>query len=276
MLQFAFPIFLEDALKFKTECKVIFENFGENNARISFLREILTEPTMPFFTFYSHITSILALWWFKMNTSKNKKLFLDTRFSLLYNDSDAKQIRKLLDSNLENSLCRLFLDKCATIFLSKHRYENGIALFQQCKYFAKTDLEQGRLCQNIAIIYRSNKKFKLMLSSMQEALLRYKNSQSNYHICMALQLIAESRWKLGSKDLAMKTLQDMEKVGENLTENEKYLIPFRIGCSFDRLREKSYRNKYWVKSLKLLPDNMAERALQLCSYLNDEFVFDAI
>lgn len=93
VLRFAFPQFLEDLLKFQDECKTVFEHLGENNDMIDFLRQQLTEFTPVLQSFYSHLTSILALSWFHFSSKETQKVYFTSKFKIKYNKSDAEQAK---------------------------------------------------------------------------------------------------------------------------------------------------------------------------------------
>lgn len=141
-------------------------------------------------------------------------------------------------------------------------------MFEQCISLTDKVLEKGILWQNIAVAYRSNENFKLMLQAMKKSLSYYKKSQSVYHICMAQQLIGESQWRLGLKDSAMNSFQKAENSGKLLNPNEEYKIPCNIGTSFERLGEKSLRDKYWTKALTLIPQEETDMILRLNHMIN--------
>ncbi|GKS67206.1 hypothetical protein YTPLAS73_07530 [Nitrosarchaeum sp.] len=269
VLRFAFPEFLDDLLKFKEECKEVFENLGDSNDRISFLRDELAEFTPTLQTFYSHLTSILALSWFHFNSKKAQKSFFELDFKLKYSKSDAEKAKNMILSNTKDRKYTGFLlSHCANAFISYGKYQEAISLFEQCNDLTENELEKGITWQNIAVAYRSNKNFKLMLQAMKKALTYYKKSKSIYQICMALQLIGESRWQLGLKESAMKSFQEAEDTSKLMNQDETYKILINIGMSFNRLGEKGLRNKYWTRALPLIPEKETERILKLNDMLN--------
>ena len=77
-VRFAFPEFLNDILSLRDECKAVFENLGEHNERIDFLREQLTEVTPLLITFYSNLSAILDLEWFRSRPKNTQKKFLES------------------------------------------------------------------------------------------------------------------------------------------------------------------------------------------------------
>ncbi len=269
ILRFAFPPFLEDLLKFKDECKFIFEHLGENNDRIDYLRNQLTEFTPLLQSFYFHLTSILALNWFHFSSKETQKSYFTSEFKVKYNKTDAEQAKKLLLTiTKSNELTSYLLSYCANAFIHYTRYLDAVSLFEQCISLTDKVLEKGILWQNIAVAYRSNENFKLMLQAMKKSLSYYKKSNSVYHICMAQQLVGESRWRIGLKESAMNSFQEAENTGKLLNPNEAYKIPHNIGMSFARLGEKSLRDKYWTKALTLIPEKETDMILRLNDMLN--------
>jgi len=267
VLRFAFPQFLEDILKFRDECKTVFENLGENNDRIRFLREELTEFTPTLTTFYSHMTSILALRWFRFKSKKTQNAFFHTKFKLPYKKSDAENAKNLLVSATNsNDYSSFLLSHCANAFGYYKRPQDAILLFEQCRNLSNDVFENGIISQNIAIEYRSGNNFKLMLREAKKALSYYKKSGKTYHVCLALKLIGEAQYHLGFKESAISSFLDAEKLANELNQ-DKWKILLNIGVSFDHLGETHLRDKYLVRCLPLIPEDQTDTILGVNSML---------
>ncbi|MDE2589804.1 MAG: hypothetical protein KGL95_09100, partial [Patescibacteria group bacterium] len=267
ILRFAFPQFLADVVKFKEECKKVFENLGRSNDKIDFIREQLTEFSPTLTTFYSHLTSILAVMWFRQKSEKAQISILDSETKLQYNESDAEHAKNLLVSATNsNDYSSFLLSHCANAFVYYKRPQDAILLFEQCRNLSNDGFEKGIQSQNIAVACRSGKNFKLMLREARKALSYYKKSAKTYYVCLALKLIGEAQYHLGFKESAINSFLDAEKLANKLNQ-DKWMVLLNIGISFDRLGEKHLRDKYLVRCLPLIPEDQTEKILRVNSML---------
>ena len=261
VLRFAFPQFLEDLINFKEECKKIFENLGKTNDKIDFLREQLSEFSPILTTFYSHLTSILAMEWFRQKSEKAQISILDSKLKLQYKKSYAENAKNLLVSITEsNDHAILLLDHCANAFGYYKRPQDAILLFQQSRNLSNSIFEKGRLSQNIAVEYGTNSNFKLMLKEAKAALSYYKKSDKTYYVCLAFKLIGEAQYQLGFKESAVNSFLDAEKLA-NQIQQDRWKVLLNIGVSFNRLGVTRHRDKYLVKCLPLIPEDQTDTIL---------------
>ncbi len=263
VLRFAFPQFFTDLVEFKEECKTVFENLGRTNDRIDFLREELTKFCPTLTTFYSHLTSLLALEWFRQKSEKMQISILDSKLKLQYKKSDAENVKnQLVSLTNSNDYSSFLLYHCANAFVYYNDPINAISLFEQCRGLSDGIFEKGTHSQNIAVGYRLNNNFKLMLKEAKKALSYYEKTDKIYHICLALKLIGEAKYYLGFKESAISSFLDVEKRANSLEQN-KWKVLFNIGMSFHRLREIRYRDKYLVKCLSIIPEDQTEMIIRV-------------
>jgi len=261
VLRFAFPQFLEDILRFRDECKAVFENLGENNYKIKFLREELMEFSPTLTTFYSHLTSILAVEWFRPKSKKTQMEYLDSKLKLKYSESNAEDAKNILISATNSKgYSGFMLYNCANAFVYYNRPQDAILLFEQCRNVSDKVFEKGILSQNIAVEHRTSGNFKLMLGEARTALSHYEKSSETYHVCLAYKLIGEAQYNLGFKESAINSFLNAEKCANEI-EQDKWKVLMNIGISFDRLGETRLRNEYLIKCLPLIPEEQTETIL---------------
>ena len=262
-VRFAFPEFLNDILSLRDECKAVFENLGEHNERIDFLREQLTEVTPLLITFYSNLSAILDLEWFRSRPKNTQKKFLESNAKIRYHFNDATIAREILCSNWSPTTIPHILSVCGIAFLHLRRFQSAIHLFKQCLNVAEEDLGRGQMWQNIAVVHRQTRNFKLALGAMRKALPFFKTTGDTFRICTAIQLIGESQWHLGFKDSAMKSFGEIEEYGREIKSDERWRIQYILAMSFGRLGEWTIRKKHLTKALALIPEWNTNAILRL-------------
>ena len=249
-LRLAFPKFLEDVMGFRDECRAVFESLGERNDRIDFLREQLVENPLLLNGFYSHLTSILDLTWFRTRTNAEKELLLKPAPQAKYVRDDARKAREILVSIYGPDLTYQFLDISGTAFLQYGRPSFAAYVFMECTDMAGNDMNQGAAWQNVAVAHRLKKSFKLALGAMRKALACFEAVGGTYRVCNALQLIGESQWRLGFRDAAMKSFDEVERRGMEMEVEKRWLSQYILGMSFGRLGEMGLRRAHLAKALK--------------------------
>ena len=260
-LRMAFPMYLEDVMAFRNECRAVFESLGERNDRIDFLREQLVESPLLLDVFYSHLTSILDLAWFRTRKNAEKELLLKPAPQAKYDRDDARKARGMLVSIYGPDLARHFLDISGTAFLQYDRPSAAAYVFMECVYMAGNDRNRGAAWQNVAACHRLKKRFKLALVAMKKALVCFEAAGDTYRVCNALQLIGESRWRLGFRDAAMKSFDEVERRGMEMEAEKRWLSQYILGMSFGRLGEMRLRRAHLAKALKMIPEEDTEAIL---------------
>ena len=269
-LRLAFPQYLEDVIRFRGECRAVFESLGERNDRIDFLREQLVDSPLLLDMFYSHLTSILDLKWFRTRTNAEKELLLKPAPEAKYGRDDAQKAREMLVSIYEPDLASSLLDISGTAFLQYGRPSAAVCVFMECTDMAGNDRNQGTAWQNVAVCHRLKKNFKLALGAMKKALACFEATGDTYRVCNALQLIGESQWRLGFRDAAMKSFDEVERRGMEMEEGKRWLSQFILGMSFGRLGEMGLRRAHLAKALKMIPEEDTEAILRVNGLIDYE------
>ena len=270
ILRLAFPKYLEDVMGFRDECRAVFESLGERNDRIDFLREQLVDSPRLFDVFYSHLTSILDLTWFRTRANAEKELLLKPVPQAKYDRDDAKKARGMLVSVYGPDLARHFLDISGTAFLQYDRPSAAVYVFMECADMAGNDRNRGAAWQNVAAAHRLKKNFKLALGAMKKALTCFEAAGDTYRVCNALQLIGESQWRLGFRDAAMKSFDEVERRGMEMEGEKRWLSQFILGMSFGRLGEMGLRRAHLAKALKMIPEEDTEAILRVNGLIDYE------
>ena len=268
--RFAFPQFLGDLLKFRDECRAVFESLGELDERIAYLREQLTVATPMLITLYSHITSVLDLTWFRYKPKDIQKRILGSYQLARYNQADSTKVKEMLDCIYGPNESVGMLCYAATAFIKYGRTKQAIHMFKLCLDSSKGDLKRGMLLQNIAVAHRIDGNFKLALGAMKEALLHFEAAGDTYRICNAMQLIGESQWRLGFKDAAMQSFDKCEERGQAMDPEKRWLIHFILGMSFGRLEGWKIRRKHLVKAMELMPEENTADILWINQLIDDQ------
>ena len=269
-LRLAFPKYLEDVMGFRDECRAVFESLGERNDRIDFLREQLVESPLLLDGFYSHLTSILDLAWFRTRANAEKELLLKPAPQAKYGHDDARKAREMLVSIYGPDLTRRFLDISGTAFLQYDRPSAAAYVFMECVDMVGNDMNRGAVWQNVAVCHRLKKNFKLALGAMKMALACFEAAGDTYRVCNALQLIGESQWRLGFRDAAMKSFDEVERRGMEMEAEKRWLSQYILGMSFGRLGEMGLRRAHLVKALKMIPEEDTDAILRVNGLIDYE------
>ncbi len=272
VLRFAVPEFLEDLIDFKNDCDNVFLNIGRNDERTKFLRNQIEDFSGLLILFHSYLTSILAMQWFRIRRKNGKKSLLEDIFPLKYDASDASKAAKLLTILTRSKDHTSYILQLAANSLFSYRMVEGtVSLFEECKKInAKASINQGILSENIAIAYRENKNYKLMLINAKQAVEEYKKMGNVYRFCVALKNTGEAQWMLGYKDAALKHFKEAEEYSMKLTgpsEHANVLINLAAACM--RMKEHKMERSYHVKALKALPETETEKIIGLDRRLSE-------
>lgn len=271
VLRFAFPQFLEDLLRFRDECRDVFENLGKRNDRINFLREQLTEVTPLLITLYSHLGAMLDVAWFRSIPADAQARLLKSGFKTRYDPSDARRAKEMLGRIYEPDKVVEIFTYCGTAFLRQKMTDLAIHMFEACLDVTGTDLGRGGVLQSMASAHRISQNYKLALHKMREALACFEKTGDVYRVCNAKQLIGESQWLLGHKDAATKSFEEVEMHGQKMEAGKRWLIHYILGMSFGRLGEWARRRRCLTKALVLMPDDYGvEGILRLNALIDDE------
>ena len=270
ILRFAFPQFLEDLLRFRDECRDVFENLGRRNDRIDFLREQLTTVTSLLATLYSHLGAMLDVAWFRSMPADAQTRMLESDFKTRYGPSDARRAKEMLGCIYEPDKVAEILTYCGTAFLRQKRADLAIHVFEACLDVTGKDLDRGAALQNMACAHRINQNYKLALRKMKDALACFEETGDVYRVCNAKQLIGESQWLLGHRDAATKSFEEVEMHGQNMEAGKRWLIHYILGMSFGRLGERARRRRHLTKALTLMPDDHDVRGILWINALIDD------
>ncbi len=269
-LRLAFPQFLSDMLGFREECRVIFESLGEKNERIDFLREQIVDGPGLLDVFYSQLSSILDVAWFRTLPENERKPLLIPAPKVKYGPKGARRAGEMLTGIYGSGLTFNILDICGNAFLQFDRPRAAVLVFMQCTSMAESDMQQGRAWQNVAVTYRITQNFKLALGAMKNALPYFEATGDTYRVCNALQLMGEFQWRLGFREAAWKSFREMENRSMDMAEGERWKIQSNLGMTFGRLGDMMQRRKCLVRALKMIPDDETDMVLRVSAMINYE------
>lgn len=258
ILRSAFPQFLEEVAEFRSECRAVFESIGRRSDRIDFLRAQLVDDPRLLDMFYSHITSILDLVWFRTLSSNEQYLYLTHASQTKYTRQDAEKARRILVDIYGQDSARHTLDIAGVAFMQIGRPSAAVLVYGECLEVSKTDMERGFALQNTASAHRMSRNFKLALTCMKNALKNFESTRDTHRICNAHQLIAESQWFLGFRTAAMNSFTKVERLGAEMPEGERWRSQYLLGMSFGRLGEVRRSRIHFTQALELIPEAETE------------------
>ncbi len=270
ILRLAFPKYLEGVMAFRDECRAVFESLGQSNDRIDFLREQLVESPRLLDGVYSHLTSILDLAWFRTRKNAEKELLLKPAPQAKYGPDDARNARGILVGIYGPDLAHHFLDASGTAFLQYNRPSAAAYVFIECSDMARNDMNRGSAWQNVAVCHRMKNNFKLALRALRKALDCFEATGDTYRVCNALQLIGESQWRLGFRDAAMGSFDEVERRGMEMEAEMRWRSQYILGMSFGRLGEMGLRRAHLVKALKMIPEEDTSEILRVNGLIDYE------
>ena len=270
ILRQAFPQFLSDMLDLREECRAVFENLGERNDRIDFLREQLVEGPGLLDIFYSQLSSILDAVWFRALPEDEQKPLLMPAAEAKYGQEDARKASAMLSGIYGRNMAHDLVNLCGNAFLYFGRPRDAVLVFAECANLAEGDMRRGSAWQNVAAAHRIGKNFKLALGAMKKALPHFKATGDAYRVCNALHLTGEFQWRLGFQKAAWKSFEEMENRGMGMNENKRWNIPFILGITFGRLGDMRQRRRYLMKALGMIPEGETDAVLRVNALINDE------
>ena len=270
VLRLAFPRFLEDMLAFRDECRAVFESLGESNDRTDYLREQLVDGAGLLNLLYSHLSSILDMAWFRTMPKGERDLLLKPAPEAKYGREDARKAREMLAGIYGRGLAGYLLDICGNAFQQSGKLRAAAFVFVECVSLAEDDMRRGAAWQNLAVIHRINKNFKLALGAMKKALPCLETVGDAYRVCNALQLTGEFQWRLGFRDAAWRSFREVERRGMEMEQSKRWLSRFILGMTFGRLGEMSLRRKYLVAALEMIPEEEPEAILRVNHLIDRE------
>ena len=269
ILRLAFPRFLDDMLKFRDECRAVFESLGERNDRTDYLWGDLVEGAGLLDVFYSHTSSMLDLVWFRTRSEENQRLLLKPAPRVKYKKQDAQRAREALTGIYGQRRACDILNHCGHAFLYFGRPRAAAWTLAEGARIAAGGAERGMMWQNVAAAYRINQSYKLALGAMKKALPHIRAAGDAYRACNALQLTGEFQWRLGHKEAAWKSFNRAAEYGDTM-KDKGWRVPFILGMSFARLGEMRLRRQYMTKALAMVPEDDADAALFVNGMINDK------
>lgn len=262
-LRSAFPRFLEEVVEFRNECRMVFESIGRRNDRIDFLREQLVDDPRLLDMFYSHTTSILDLVWFRTLPDNEQYKYLKPAPPTKYTSQDAEKARRILVNIHGRGLTRHILDMSGIAFMQIGRPSAAVCAFSECLGVSKTDMERGSALQNTASAHRTNRNFKLALTCMKNALRHFESAGDTHRMCNAYQLIGESQWFLGFSAAALNSFDEVERLGSEMPEDERWRSQYLLGMSFGRLGKMRRSRIHFTRALGLIPEEETEWIIRI-------------
>ena len=270
VLRSAFPQFLEEVAEFRGECRAVFESLGRRNDRIDFLREQLVDDPRLLDMFYSHITSMLDLAWFRTRPKNERDLYLKPAPQTRYTGQDAKKARRILVDIRGRDQAHRILDMAGVAFIQIGRPSAAVWVYGECLETSKTSMERGLALQNAAVAHRLNQNFKLALTCMKNALVNFESARDIRRICNALQLIGESQWRLGFRGAALKSFGEVERRGAEMPEGERWRAQYMLGMSFGRLDEMRRSRRCLTRALEMIPEEETGWIIRISDFILSE------
>ncbi len=265
------PDFLEDLLEFRSQCKVALSATREGRSvdlsRWGLLAGELKGWSTLFLALYSHITSIVAVAWWRSRREGGKKKLLERAFPLRYTPEDAKRARTLLN-RLTGSKDEvlLILHVGALTLINYNMMGGAIAVFREAlAYEDLSPMLRGILHENIGVVYRESGRPWLMLRSMKKAAGYYKRTGNLYRLCVALKNVAEAQWMLGHSRAVDRSMRELESRASDLsTDSEKFGVLWNLANSYRRLGEYSREYEQLMKCLDVgLPEEEEGKKLMV-------------
>ena len=269
-LRLAFPQFLSDMTGFREECRAVFESLGERNDRIDFLREQLVEGPGLLDMFYSQLSSILDVAWFRTLSEGERKPLLMPAPKAKYGSGDARKAGAMLSDIYGRGMAWHLMDVCGSAFLQFDMPRAATLAFTECTNMAEDDMQRGTAWQNVASTHRISQNFKLALGAMKKALPCFKAAGDAYRVCNALQLVGEFQWRLGFREAAWRSFREMEDRSMGMKESERWKIPANLGMTFGRLDDMRQRRRLLVRALEMIPEEETDTILRVNALISDE------
>ncbi len=274
------PEYVQDMISFKEECRKIIlkENFLVREKYSKYFCNDEGDFTLLFEVFYRQVSSILAQEWFRDQSPTIRKTLIERGYPFRLTKEDASQIKDLLlKLNGREEWVKSLLASCAIVFQNRGFFNESIILYKELLNSINLSIdEKARVLEDIAIVYRKNKKFKLMVSYMKKALNQYRVTGEQYRVCVALKNIGEAEWNMGFKEKANNFFKQAEELGENLPDQgDRFGVLWNLASAFKRIGDVKVERNFLSKCLVALSDDETDKILQIEARLHqlDRFSF---
>jgi tetratricopeptide (TPR) repeat protein len=264
-LKYVLPEYLEDLHQFKTSCNTQLKRRGHNDDRGEFLASEFSELTPSLIVFHAHFNSILSLEWFRRQRPQTKKRSLTGKYQLNYSALDGEKARELLlGLSMSHESTGFVLQSASYAFSRYGLKEPAVLLLEQCLELDLPPILQGTVCENIAVIYRDNNNYKLMIRFMKIAIEYLRKTEDSYRLCVALKNLAEGEWGLGFKTVASKYFEESARLGDKLpTKAQRFGVYWNLASAARRTGRKDAELAYLKKCLVEFPDDYGDRVMEL-------------
>lgn len=267
-LQSIVPEYVQDLISFKEECRQIIsqENFLVREKYAKYFCSKDGDFTELFEVFYKQLSSILAQEWFLNQRPATRKMLIDRGYPFEFSSADAAEVRQLLLTliGFENQVNSI-LAFCAIALQGRELFDESAILYKEIlKSNSLSVGENAIILENIAIVFRKSKKYKLMVGYMKRALKQYELAGENYRVCVALKNIGEAEWNMGFKEKACKFFGKAEERGASLADPmQRFGVLWNLASAFRRIGNVTGERKYLTKCLECLPDNETDTIIQI-------------
>jgi tetratricopeptide (TPR) repeat protein len=260
------PEYVEDLISFRDECREVLskQNFVVREKYNKYLCSENGQFTLLFEVFYRQVSSIIAQEWFQNQDPETRRNLIAKGYPFKYNSTDAAKARELLLTLLQpEQHVNVLISYCAISLQEQGLFPQSITLNNELLKSSKlTTLEKGIILENNAVIYRNNKKFKLMIGCMKKALDEYEKSGDEYRVAVGLKNIGEAEWQMGFKEAALSYFKKSEDTIPSLTDPMKrFAVLWNLASAFKRIGEMKAEQRYLTKCLMTLPDSETEKII---------------
>lgn len=260
-----FPEKLGFLVAFRNLCTELLTEIGDYSLRGKILAEELSKPEEIFQTFANHMLSIISTSWFNGRQEKTKRALIHDGFPFRYTEDDAHKARLLLRRLLgADDLVALNFMQAGLEFARDGGGEITEILHKEC--LGLEDLDPwylGTLHENLAVVYRNNSNFKLMVTEMKLAVACLRQQPDKYRVAVALKNLGEAEWGLGYEKAGMKYFDESESIGSGLDARSFAGVLVNLASAARRLDKPRLERRYLARCLEVCPDEETEMILRI-------------
>jgi tetratricopeptide (TPR) repeat protein len=239
------------------------EKLREREKRAKFFQSEVENFTPIFLEFYFHFASLLAWEWLRSRRPENVKSLLARGFPLRFTSTDIVKARKLM---LSQTHSEDHADSLLRTALREYSFaEKSFLRYRQCLEASGLSEEDcGIVLENIAIVHRNSKNYKLMRLYLKNALQHYEKSGVAYRVCVALKNMGEAEWYMGFKNKALKYFAQSENRSITLNDPiQHFKVLGNLVAASKRIGDFKLQRKYLMKCLTTCPQEDTEMILQI-------------
>jgi tetratricopeptide (TPR) repeat protein len=240
------PGHYEGLIEFRRECLGCLEHIETKKEAKDYLESLVSDmDKMPVFeAFHNHLTSILALHWFKSRREEAKARLLNDGYPLKLKKADVKRALDLVEKIIgERSITPFHM--AADLMYYRGMLDEETVIYEALLEEPGLDpFIEAHIHDNLGILYRERGMYKNMISSLKKALPYFEMQEDHYRHALILKNMGEANYMLGRKDRCLKLYGEAEEVIQRGDPEDRIKLLLNLSTSCGRIGERQREREY--------------------------------